>query len=40
MVTSLHKETQTAIKTCYASVGKINFKNMYFRRDIGQDIIK
>ena len=39
-VTSLHKETQTAIKTCYASVEKINFKNMYFRRDIGQDIIK
>ena len=39
-VTSLHEKTQLAIKKCYASLGKINFKNMYFRRDIGQDVIK
>jgi len=39
-VTSLHEKTQKAIQKCYSSVEKIHFKNVYFRRDIGKDIIK
>jgi|TARA_B100002052_G_C15883261_1_gene600383 phosphoribosylamine--glycine ligase len=39
-VTSLHKKAKIAIQKCYSSIEKIHFKNVYFRRDIGKDIIK
>ena len=39
-VTSIHDKMQTAIQKCYSNIKKIYFKNMYFRKDIGRDIIK
>ena len=39
-VTSIHNEMQKAIQKCYSSIEKVHFKNVYFRRDIGKDIIK
>jgi phosphoribosylamine--glycine ligase len=38
-VTSLGDTIESALKKSYASMTKISFQNMYFRKDIGQDIL-
>ncbi len=39
-VTSIGDNIQNAIHKCYSSAEKIDFKNVYFRKDIGKDLIK
>jgi phosphoribosylamine--glycine ligase len=39
-VTALGKTLQEALDLCYADVKRIEFEGAYFRRDIGQDLIK
>ncbi|MDR2292480.1 MAG: phosphoribosylamine--glycine ligase [Prevotellaceae bacterium] len=38
-VTSLGNTIENALAKSYTSIAKINFQNMYFRKDIGQDIL-
>ncbi|MDG1742743.1 MAG: phosphoribosylamine--glycine ligase [Crocinitomicaceae bacterium] len=38
-VTSYGKDLKTALKKSYESVGKIEFENAFFRRDIGHDVL-
>ncbi|MEX2484218.1 MAG: phosphoribosylamine--glycine ligase [Brumimicrobium sp.] len=38
-VTSLGKDIESALKTTYDSVEKIEFENAYFRKDIGHDLL-
>ncbi|MDR0755194.1 MAG: phosphoribosylamine--glycine ligase [Prevotellaceae bacterium] len=38
-VTSLDDTIEGALKKSYESIAKIRFQNMYFRKDIGQDIL-
>ncbi len=37
-ITSLSKNYKDALKTSYKNISKINFKDMYYRRDIGFDL--
>src|SRR6185436_6722703 len=39
-VTSFGNDISEALDKSYASVEKINFENKYFRKDIGQDLLK
>ena len=39
-VSSLGKTLQEALNIAYQSIQHIHFENMYYRRDIGQDILK
>lgn len=39
-VTSFGDTIQEAIDKSYSSIGKINFDKMYYRKDIGQDLLK
>ncbi|MDR1198898.1 MAG: phosphoribosylamine--glycine ligase [Prevotellaceae bacterium] len=38
-VTSLDDTVENALKKSYAGIAKIEFRDMYFRKDIGQDIL-
>ncbi|MDR1348607.1 MAG: phosphoribosylamine--glycine ligase [Prevotellaceae bacterium] len=38
-VTSLDDTVENALKKSYSSIAKIEFRDMYFRKDIGQDIL-
>ncbi|MDR2650998.1 MAG: phosphoribosylamine--glycine ligase, partial [Prevotellaceae bacterium] len=38
-LTSLDDTIENALKKSYESIAKIKFQNMYFRKDIGQDIL-
>ncbi|MDR3227571.1 MAG: phosphoribosylamine--glycine ligase [Prevotellaceae bacterium] len=38
-VTSLADTIENALQKSYSSIAKINFRDMYFRKDIGQDIL-
>ena len=38
-ITSLSYSIENALKKSYSSISKIKFADMYFRRDIGQDIL-
>jgi phosphoribosylamine--glycine ligase len=38
-VTSLDDTIEKALKKSYASIARIGFRDMYFRKDIGQDIL-
>jgi len=39
-VTSKGKDLETALRKAYFDAGQIDFENKFFRKDIGQDIIK
>ena len=39
-VTSKGKDLETALRKVYFDVEKIDFENKFFRKDIGQDVIK
>lgn len=39
-VTCLGDNMQDALNQCYQNIDKISFDNMYFRRDIGKDLMK
>jgi len=39
-ITSCAKDIRSAVATSYKDVGKIQFENLYFRKDIGQDMIR
>ena len=39
-VSSFGEEMQEALRQSYANVGKLYFKDMYYRKDIGQDLLK
>ena len=39
-VTSFGNSIQETLDKSYASINKINFKDMFFRKDIGQDLLK
>tara|TARA_B100000902_G_scaffold306470_1_gene295086 strand:+ start:38 stop:1330 length:1293 start_codon:yes stop_codon:yes gene_type:complete len=39
-ITTLKSSLKSAIETSYNNVQKIKFKDMYFRKDIGKDLIK
>lgn len=39
-VTALGKTLEEALNTSYQNVGHINFENMYYRKDIGKDMLK
>ncbi|MDR3286439.1 MAG: phosphoribosylamine--glycine ligase [Prevotellaceae bacterium] len=38
-VTSLADTIENALQKSYSSIAKINFRDMYFRKDIGQDLL-
>jgi len=37
-ITSLSENYKEALKTSYRNISKIDFKDMYYRRDIGFDL--
>lgn len=39
-VSSFGEEMEEALKQSYANVAKLHFKDMYYRKDIGQDLLK
>lgn len=39
-VTCFDKKLDISLKKCYANIEKIDFEGMYFRRDIGKDMLK
>jgi len=39
-MTSCDKKIENAIKKSYENIKKIQFENLYFRKDIGKDVIK
>ena len=38
-ITSYGKNLETALKTCYQNVEKVNFNGAYYRKDIGKDVM-
>jgi phosphoribosylamine--glycine ligase len=38
-VTSFGKDLSAALKKSYKNIRKIDFEGMYYRRDIGKDVI-
>ena len=39
-VTSYGKDIESSLKVSYESIENVSFEKMYFRKDIGQDLIK
>ncbi|HKR07473.1 MAG TPA: phosphoribosylamine--glycine ligase [Bacteroidia bacterium] len=39
-VTSFGNDISDALHKCYSSIGQINYENKYYRKDIGQDLLK
>ena len=39
-VTSYGKDIESSLKVSYESIENISFDKMYFRKDIGQDLVK
>ena len=39
-ITAKANDLKQSIKKCYKDIEKIKFKDLYFRKDIGRDLIK